>query len=141
MNTKLLDDTMHRHRNDDGYEDRGDDRRDVEMRRVLDVGLPGDGKCEHHGVECKDVEQRIKPVLVQHHEADQDEAAGQRMRDVEGEAVHLHQKLLETNNRSVPSRPSMSAAPRNCGTRKTLIFAAAVSNSARKKPATASLTR
>src|SRR5258706_4251739 len=141
MNTKLLDDTMKRPRNEDCLEEKGDDRRDVEMRRVLDVGLPGDGKCEHHGVECKDVEQRIKSVLVQHHEADQDEAAGQRMRDVEGEAVHLHQKLLDTNRRSVPSKPSMSAAPRNCGMRNTLILAVAVSNSARKKPAAASLTR
>src|ERR1700674_5030439 len=104
------------------------------MRRVLDKGLPGDGKREHQGVECKDIEQRIKPVLVQHHEADEDEATGQRMRDVEGEAVHLHQKLLDTNSSSVPSRPSMSAAPRNCGTRKTRIFAVAVSNSARWRP-------
>ena len=111
------------------------------MRRVLDEGLPGDGKREHQGVQRKHVEQRIKPVLVQHHEADQDEPAGERMRDVEGEAVHLHQKLFDTNRRRVPSRPSMSAAPRNCGTRKTRIFAVAVSNSARKKPAAASLTR
>src|SRR5258705_11374179 len=108
------------------------------MRRALDKGLPGDGERERQGVECKDVEQRIKPVLVQHHEADQDEAACERVRDVEREAVH--QRLLDTKRRSVPSRPNMRAAPRNCGTRKTLIFAVAVSNSARKKPAAASLT-
>ena len=115
--------------------------RDVEMGRVLNIGLPGDRKREHYGMERKDVEQRIKPVLVQHHETDQDQPASERMRDVKGEAVHLHQKLFDTNRRRVPSRPSMRAAPRNCGTRKTRIFAVAVSNSARKKPAAASLTR
>ena len=141
MNSKLLDDAMQRHRNDDRLEDEGDCRRDVEMRCVLDKGLPGDGKREHQGMQRKDVEQRIKPVLVQHHEADQDEPACERMRDVEVEAVHLHQKLFDTNSRRVPSRPSIRAAPRNCGTRKTRIFAVAVSNSARKKPAAASLTR
>src|SRR5260221_3392789 len=140
MNSELLDDAMQRHRDDDRLEDKGDCRRDVEMRRVLHEGLPGDGKREHQGMKRKNVEQRIKPVLVQHHEADQDEPARERMRDVEGEAVHLHQKLLDTNSSSVPSKPSISAAPRNWGTRKTLIFAVAVSNSARKKPATASLT-
>src|SRR4029078_1583359 len=86
------------------------------------------------------VEQRVKPILVQHHEADQNESAGKSTGDVEVEAVHLHQKLLETNKSSVPSRPCISAAPRNCGTRKTRIFAVAVSNSASKKPAMASLT-
>ena len=140
MDAELLDDAMQRHRNDDRLEDQRDDGGDVEMRRVLDIGLPGDGSRQHQGVERKHVEQRIEPVLVQHHEADQDQPAGQRMRDVEGEAVHLHQKLLDTNSNSVPSRPSISAAPRNCGTRNTRIFAVAVSNSARKKPAIASLT-
>src|SRR3954451_20187754 len=110
------------------------------MRCVLDKSLPSDGKRKHHGMQRKDIEQRIEPVLVQHHETDQHEPAGQGMRDVEGEAVHLHQKLLDTNSSSVPSRPSISAAPRNCGMRKTRIFAVAVSNSARKNPATASLT-
>src|SRR3984957_9469526 len=140
MNPKLLDNAMQRHRNDGRLEDEGDSCRDVEMRRVLNIGLPGDGKREHEGMQCKHVEQRIKPVLVQHHEADQDKSAGQRVRDVEGEAVHLHQKLLDTKSRSVPSKPSISAAPRNCGTRNTRIFAVAVSNTASKKPATASLT-
>src|SRR5258708_22837400 len=81
---------------------------------------------------------RSPAILVQHHEADKDKTAGERVRDVEREAVH--QRLLDTKRRSVPSRPSMSAAPRNWGTRKTLIFAVAVSNIARRNPATASLT-
>ena len=140
VDPELLDDAMQRHRNDDGLEDEGDCRGHVKVRRVLDEGLPGDGKREDQGVQCKDVEQRIEPILVQHHEADQDETACQRMRDVKGEAVHLHQKLFDTKSRRVPRRPSMSAAPRNCGTRKTRIFAVAVSNSASEKPATASLT-
>src|ERR1700732_4536286 len=131
---------MQRYRDDDCLEHKRDDRGHIEMRRMLDVGLPGDGKGEHQSVEREDVEQRIKPVLIQHHEADQDQPAGEAMRDVEGETVHLHQKLLDTNKRSVPSNPSISAAPRNCGTRRTRILAVAVSNSARKNPATASLT-
>src|SRR6266852_6582811 len=141
MNPELLDDAVQRHWNDDRLEDKGDDCGNVEMRRVLDIGLPSDGKCEHQGMERKDIEQGIKPILVQHHEADQDKRACERMRDVEGEAMQLHQKLLDTNRRSVPSKPSISAAPRNCGTRKTRIFAVAVSNNARKKPAAASLAR
>ena len=32
--------------------------------------------------------------------------AGERMGDVEGEAVQLHQKLLDTNSSKVPSNPS-----------------------------------
>src|SRR5205085_9788700 len=140
VNPELLDDAVQRHRNDDRLEDERDDGGDVEMRRVLDEGLPGDREREYQGVKREDVEQRIKPILVQHHETDEDQSTGQCMRDVEGEAVHLHQKLLDTNSSSVPSKASMSAAPRNCGTRKTRIFAVAVSNSARKKPATASLT-
>ena len=139
MNAELLDDAMQRHRNDDRLEYQGDGRGDVEVRGVLDKGLPCDGQRQHQGMKGKHVEQRIEPVLIQHHQADQHQPAGQRMRDVEGEAVHLHQKLLDTNRSRVPSRPSISAAPRNCGTRKTRIFAVAVSNSARKKPATASL--
>src|SRR5207302_7925111 len=132
---------MQGERKDERLEGERERRREVKMRGVLDIGLPGHGKRENQGMERKHVEQRIKPVLVQHHEADQDERACERMRDVEGEAVHLHQKLLDTNSSSVPSRPSISAAPRNCGTRKTRIFAVAVSNSASEKPATASLTR
>ena len=43
------------------------------------------------------------------------------MRDVEGDAVH--HRLRETNSRRVASRPSISAAPRNSGTRNTRILA------------------
>ena len=64
-------------------------------------------------------------------------AAGKQMSDIEGEAVH--QRLRETNSKSVPSRASMSAAPRKSGTRKTRILAMAVSNTARRMPQTASL--
>ena len=49
-------------------------------------------------------------------------AAGEQMRDVEGEAVH-HQKLRDTKSSSVASRPSINAAPRNSGTRNTRILA------------------
>ncbi len=66
-------------------------------------------------------------------------AAGEQMRDVEGEAVH--HKLRDTKSSSVPSRPSISAAPRKSGTRNTRILAIEVSNTASRKPPTASLAR
>ena len=64
MNSKLLDDAMQCHRNDNCLEDKGDYCRDVEMRCVLDIGLPGDGKREHQGMQCKHIEERIEPILV-----------------------------------------------------------------------------
>ena len=48
-------------------------------------------------------------------------------------------RLLETNSSSVPSSPSISAAPRKAGTRNTRILAMAVSNTASRKPPSASL--
>src|SRR5260370_12008702 len=136
MNAEPLDDAMKCYGNDDRLEHQRDGGGDIEMPRVLDKGLTGDRKGKHQRMQRKHIEQRIKPVLVQHHEADQHQPAGQRMRDVEGEAVQLHQKLLDTNSNSVPSSPSISAPPRNCGTRKTRIFALAASNTSRNKPAT-----
>ena len=62
---------------------------DVEMRRVLDVGLPGDRQRKHQRLESEHVQQRIEPVLIEQHEADQNEPAGEEMRDVEIEPVHL----------------------------------------------------
>ena len=80
----------------------------------------------------EDVEQPEHAVLVEQHEADQHEAAGQHMGEIEDEP--LHQKLRDTNSSSVPSRPSISATPRNSGTRKTRILAIDVSNRASRKP-------
>src|SRR5690606_15682163 len=70
------------------------------------------------------------------HEAEQHESAREEVRDVELQSAH--QNILDTNRSSVPSRPSMSAAPRNSGTRKTRILAIAVSKSASSTPATVS---
>ena len=52
------DDAVQRHRDDDRLEHERDRRGDVEMRRVLDVGLPGDRQRQHDGVQREDVEQR-----------------------------------------------------------------------------------
>ena len=133
------DDPVQRDRDDDGLEHQRDRRGDVEVRRILDIGLPGDRQRQHQRMQREDVEQRVEPVLVELHEAHQHQRAGQHMRDVEGEAAH--QRLRETNSRSVASRPSISAAPRNSGTRNTRILAIEVSNSASRKPPTASLPR
>ena len=111
-------------------------RGDIEMRGVLDVRLPGDRAGQHEGVQRQHVQQRVQPVLVQHHEADQHQAAGQHMRDVEGQAVH--HIPCDTNSSSTPSNPSISAAPRKFGTRNTRILAIDISNTPSNTPATAS---
>ena len=79
------DDPVQRDRNDDGLEHQRDRRRDVEMRRILDVRLPGDRQREHDRVQREDVEQPEHAVLIEQHEADQHQAAGQHMRDIEGQ--------------------------------------------------------
>ena len=68
-----------------------DQRGDVEMRRVLDEGLPGDRSRQDKRMQREDVEQRVEPVLVELHEAHQHQRAGEQMGDIEGEAVHASQ--------------------------------------------------
>jgi hypothetical protein len=126
-------------RNDDRLENEGDRRGDVKVMGVLNIGLPGHRKGEHDRMKRKNVDQREKAILIEHHETDQHQAAGEQVSDIEGKAVH--QKLRETNSSSVPSKASMSAAPRKSGTRKTRILAIAVSNRARRMPQAASLPR
>ena len=111
----------------------------IEMVGVLHVGLPGDRQRQHDRLQREDVEQRIEAVLIEQHEADQHQAAGEKMRDVEGEALHF--RVLETNSSSAPRKPSISAAPTKSGTRKTRILAMLVSNTPSATPATASLAR
>ena len=50
-------------------------------------------------------------------------------------AKPVHHMPLETNSSSVPSRPSISAAPRKSGTRNTRILAIDVSNTPSSTPA------
>src|SRR5262249_17818842 len=113
--------------------------RDVEMRRVLDIGLPGNRERDDEGMQREGVKEAEHAVLVEQHEAHQDEPSGKEMRDIEDEPVH--QRLRETKSRSVPSSPSMSATPMKLGSRKTRILAMVVSNTARRAPPTASLAR
>ena len=61
-----------------------DEGGDVEMVRILHIGLPGDGERQHDRLQGEDVEQRVQAVLVEQQEAHQHEAAGEEMRDVEG---------------------------------------------------------
>ena len=126
--------------NDDGLEDERDAGGDVKMRRVLRGGLPGDRRRQHQRMQREDIEQRVEPVLIDQHEADQHQRAGEQMGDVEGQAVHGGYRLPETNSNNVASRPSISAAPRNSGTRNTRILAIAVSNTASSSPKPASFT-
>ena len=77
----------------------------VEMVGVLHIGLPGDRERQHDRLQGEHVEQRVKAVLVEQQEADQHQAAGEQMRDVEGEALHF--RVLETNSSSAPRKPSI----------------------------------
>ena len=106
---------------------------------MLDVRLPCHRQRDDERVQREDVEQAEHPVLVQQHEADEHQPAGEQMGHVQCEAVH--HTLCETNRSSAASRPSMSAAPRKSETRKTRIFAVTVSKTASRNPPTASLAR
>ena len=53
VNAELDDHPVQRHRDDDGLEQQRDRRGDVEVRRVLDVGLPGDRQRQHDGVQAQ----------------------------------------------------------------------------------------
>src|SRR6266496_3397279 len=88
-------------------------------------------------MEREHVEERIEPILVKLEEAHQHERACEQVGDVEGQTAHHSPR--ETNRRSVANRPSISAAPKNSGTRNTRILAIDVSNSASRKPPIASL--
>ena len=89
VNAQALDDTPQGDGNDDCLEDEGDGSRHVEMRGILDVCLPGNRERQGQRVQRIDMEERVEPVLVEQHETYQDEAAGQQMRNVEIETVHL----------------------------------------------------
>src|SRR5256885_2650957 len=108
------------------------------MRRALLKGLPGDRARERKGVERERVEEGEHAVLVQQQEAQENHGARQQMGDIAVERTH--RETFETNSRIVPSSPSMSAMPRNSGTRNTRILAMAVSNSTSRNASRASLT-
>src|SRR5262249_6912122 len=107
------------------------------MWGILHKGLPGNRGGEHQSMQGVDIEQCVKPVLVELHEADQHQRSREQMGDVEGDPVH--HRLAETNRSNAASSPSISATPRNSGTRNTRIFAIAVSKKASRTPPTASL--
>src|SRR6185437_4217861 len=89
VDAELYDHAMKHDGDDDGLEDQRNEGRYVKMRRILDISLPAYRERQHDGMKGIHVEQRIKPVLVEQHEAHQYESAGQKMRDVEGQSVHL----------------------------------------------------
>ena len=138
-NAELGDDAVQRDRDQDRLERERDQRGHVEMIGVLNISLPGDRQRKHDGLRGEDVEQRIEAGLIEQHEADQHQAAGQQMREVESEASHF--SVLDTNSSSAPRKPSIRAAPTKSGTRKTRILAMLVSNAPSATPATASFAR
>jgi hypothetical protein len=139
VNAELCDDAVKSDWNDDRLEGERDQGGHVEIAGVPYVSLPGHGESQHHRLQCEDVQQRIKAVLIKQHEADQHQTARQEMGDVEGEALHF--RVLVTNNSNAPRKPSIRAAPTKSGARKTRILAMLVSNTPSATPATASLAR
>ena len=111
VDAQLPDDAAQRHRNHDGLEQQGDAGGHVQVMGFLDVGLPADRQRQHQGMQGEGVEQRIDPILIQQQEAHHHHAAGQKMRDIEFQTVH--HRLRDTNSNSAPSKPNISAAPKN----------------------------
>ena len=59
------------------------------MRSVLNVRLPSHRKREHASVDRKHIQKGIEPILIQKHEADQHEAAGQQVSNIKRETLHF----------------------------------------------------
>src|SRR5262249_50703657 len=129
-------------RDDDALEDERQRCGEEEMRRPLDVRLPGYREGEDHGMQREHIEERIHAVLVEEEKTDEHEPAGEEMRGVEREGAQPHHRTLRvTNRRSTARTPSISPAPRKSGTRKTRILAMVVSKKPRRAPPAASLAR
>src|SRR5260370_16365241 len=126
MNSETRDEAMKRNGNDDRLKDERNCRGHVEVRRILDIGLPRHRERQHQRMQREHVEQRIEPVLIELEKAHQHQRTCEQVSDVERQAAH--HRLRETNSRSVASKPTIRAPPRNSGTRNTRIFAIEVSN-------------
>src|SRR5690606_9983624 len=139
VDTQALHDPVQGPGHDGPLEDQRQRRGAIAMVGTLDPTATRYGARQKHGMKREGVQRRVDPVLVDHHEADQDEAPGQEVRDVEIQPMHRY-RLLETKSRRVPSSPRISATPRKSGTRKTRILAIDVSNSASSAPPAASFS-
>src|SRR4029077_2657091 len=71
MNAEPHDYAMQGYRYDDRFEDQRDRRGNVEMRCILNEGLPSHRGGQDERVQGVNVEERIEPVLVELEEADQ----------------------------------------------------------------------
>jgi len=126
------------HGNDDGLDAERYGSGDIEMRRLLNVGLPRHGERDDERMQREDIDEGKDAVLVQQHEADEHEAAGEEVGDVQFQMAHY--TLRETNRSNAASKPSIRATPRKSETRNTRILAVTVSKTASRKPPTASLS-
>ena len=113
MDAQPHDDAVKHHWDHDRLDDQRDRGGDVQMRRVLDVRLPRHRHRDHEGVQGERIEQAEHAILVEQHEADEHQAAGEQMRDIQSEAIHHTPR--ETKRSNGASRASMSAAPRKSG--------------------------
>src|SRR6185369_12653184 len=117
----------------------GDRGGDIQVRRVLNIGLPRHRYRDHERVHGEQVDEAEHAVLIKQHEADENQAAGEQVCNIQRKAIHYIPR--ETNSSSAASRPSISAAPRKSETRNTRILATAVSKTANMNPPIASLAR
>ena len=96
-----------------GDNNRFDHQRDrcgeIELGRVLNPRLPRDRERQHRRLKREDVEQRVKPVLVKQHQADEDDAAGEQMGNVESELRH---PTCPAKRSAAVSRGNRASAPR-----------------------------
>src|SRR5260370_17142999 len=102
MNAEPDDDAMQGNRYDDRFEHQRDRGSNVEMRRVLNEGLPSHRGGQHQGVQGIEVEERIEAVPVELEEADQNQRYGNPIRQIESKT--LHPKHPHTNPTTVPQR-------------------------------------
>ena len=99
MDAEPHDDAVQHDRDHDRLDDEGDRGRDVQVRRVLDVGLPRHRHRDDERMQREDVEQAEHAVLIEQHEAHQHQAAGEHVRDIEGEASPSHASRNEQQQR------------------------------------------
>jgi len=138
MNAEPYDDSPQRDGNENSLEGERDRRRDIEMRRVLYESCQATEKGQHQRMHGIDIEERVEAILVEQRKVSP--TPGRRRED----ARHRNKdgpskEPADTKRSSAPRSPSIKAAPRNSGTRKTRILAMAVSNIASSTPPTGKL--
>ena len=102
MDLEAANDPMQRCRDDEALDHDRDRRRHEQMRRVLEMRLPGDSQCQRDRLQREHVQGRGDAVLVEQKEAEDQHAARQQVSDIELQRAHQNPVLA----------PSAVASPR-----------------------------